>query len=395
MNRLRLLLLIPLLLGLTLSCDIADNNIDTTNTFVKIYDDSRFEEEYFPVDVIQTADNGYLILSEKKNDQSLFTSVFVLKVDEKGEVVSSIDLPEPSSLPVKGWSKIDDRYYFVCMNANTLSAQLIAVDDDGTVADPVVINGLTYPLATKVDGQNIAVLSYDNQDTESVISVVATNGQITQQASYSIGAGVDVEKPIIDHLTRNGRQLPFQVGNTGGSYYFNGFYNYTFSLVFTNFGGSPIGVCQGQLSAGGISAISSLGGSNFGISRFNFDANFLNPLATIPTNSTTSSTDLGGNTFPEIEVDTEVDILQIEDNSSLIFGSNTQAKKLVLYGFDDSGKALGTRYIGTDNPYTFAAFTTTSDGGLAILARTALEGRFPRIALFKRDAGFLNSLLSE
>ena len=186
MNRLRLLLLIPLLLGLTLSCDIADNNIDTTNTFVKIYDDSRFEEEYFPVDVIQTADNGYLILSEKKNDQSLFTSVFVLKVDEKGEVVSSIDLPEPSSLPVKGWSKIDDRYYFVCMNANTLSAQLIAVDDDGTVADPVVINGLTYPLATKVDGQNIAVLSYDNQDTESVISVVATNGQITQQASYSM-----------------------------------------------------------------------------------------------------------------------------------------------------------------------------------------------------------------
>ena len=388
-------LLLIIILFFNWSCDISKNDIQPDNTFVKIYNDNRFEQEYYPLDVIQTADNGFLILSELKFDQSLFTSIYILKTDAMGDVVSATQMSAPYVNAVGGWSNINGSYYFICMDATNLSSQLVSVDEAGTIADPIPIGGLTYPLVANQDGSEIALLSFDNATGESVISVVSSDGQVSQQASYSIGAGVDVEKPIIDHLTRNGQLLPFSVGKvTGGNYYFNGFYNYTFSLVFTNFGNNPTGVCQGQLSQGGISAVSSLGGSDFGVARFNFGKNYINPQASISTNSITSSTDLGGNVFPEIESRARVKLLAVENDSKWIYGTHTQSKQLVFYGFDQaSGNILGTDYLGSGNPYSFASATLTADGGIAILAQTSLEGRFPRIALFKRDADFLQRLL--
>lgn len=375
-------------------CDITKNDVEPTASFTKIYDDNRFEQEYYPVDIIETADKGFLILSELKNDQSLFTSVHILKTDALGNIVSQIELDAPFANAVNGWSKVGELYYFVCMNANNLIANLVAVDETGTPADPIALGSTTYPLVMQQVDNGLVLLSFDNLNAESVITELSVDGQIIRQVGYPIGTGVDVEKPIIDHLTRNGDKLPFTVGKTtDGIYYFNGFYNFTFSLVFTNFGTDPTGVSQGQLSQGGISAVSSLGNDVFGIARFNFGANFINPTAIISTSSITSSIDLGGNTFPEIESGARVSLINTPQGR-WIYGTNTQGKQVSLYGFDQtSNSILGTEYLGGGNPYTFSSFTLTSDGGIAILANTALEGRFPRIALFKRDADFLRMLV--
>jgi hypothetical protein len=384
-----------LLFFITWSCDIKNNDAKPSTAFVKIYDDNRFEQEYYPLDIIQTDDDGFLILSEKKDDQSLFTSVHVLKTDALGNVITQTEMASPFVYPVDGWSKIGDTYYFVCMDENSLQGALVAVDGDGTLADPLPILGITYPLVATQDGSNLVVLSFDNADGESVLSVVDAMGQVTNQASYNIGAGVDVDKPIIDHITRNGAQLPFSVGKiSNNQYYFNGFYNYTFSLVFSDLTGTPTGVCQGQLSLGGISAVESLGNDNFGVARFNFGDNYLNPIANIPTNSISSSTDLGGNTFPEIASGARVKILNQKSIAKWVYGTNTISNQIILNGFDQAtGTILGTEYLGSGNPYTFASMIITNDGGIAILAQTAIEGRFRRIALFKRDAKYLNGLV--
>ena len=378
------------------ACDITKNDVIPSHTFTKIYDDNRFEQAYFPVDVIQTADEGFLILSELKNDLSLFTSVVVLKTDALGAIEKTTTLNAPFVLPVKGWQKIGETYYFVCMDENSTTAQIVGVSETGEISTPVAIGGITYPLAVNSDGNHLTLLSFDNGNSETVLSLVSTSGQVTQQQGYSIGAGVDVEKPIIDHVTRNGDILPFQVGQTQeGLYFFNGFYNYTFSLVFSNFGTSPTGVCQGQLSQGGISEVASLGNDIFGIARFNFKDNYIAPLANIPTNAITSSTDLAGNTFPEIENKMKVKLLSLTENGAWLYATTTKARQVVLYGFNQaSGTIQGTGYLGSGNPYLLASVTTTQDGGIAVLAQTSLEGRFPRIALFKRDKPFLDGLIN-
>ena len=379
-----------------LSCDISDNEFEPNNTFVKIYDDNRFEYEYYPLDIIQTSDDGFLILSEVKFDQSLFTSAYVLKTNSKGEVTSSTLMNAPFSRPVDGWLSDNDSYYFVCMDANTLVSYLVNVGLDGSINTTDQVGSLTYPLvASATDADEFALLSFDNSSNETVLATFSMTGQIKQKVSYSIGVGVDVEKPIIDHLTRNRDQLPFIVGKTAdGLYYFNGFYNFTFSLVFSDFGVEPTGVSQGQLSQGGISALSGLGGDLFGVARFNFGANFINPLSGIPTNSITSSTDIDGNIFAEIENGARTKIMHILPDNKLIYGTHTQSNQIVLYGFDkEDGRILGTSYMGDGNPYYFSSFTLTSDGGISILAQTAIEGRFQRIAVFKRDEDFFNSLI--
>jgi hypothetical protein len=385
-------LLTPALLFMLLACDIADNQADPAASFSKIYDDERFEIEYYPLSIIQTSDDGYLILSEVKNDISSFTSAYVLKLSPEGEVEQATLMPDPIGLPVGEWSVINDRYYFVGMNTTTLLAQLIAVEVDGTVGEPQTI-GTTYPLAAKQDGNNILLLSFDNQDANSVLSMVSSDGTITQQAEYTIGAGVDVEKPIIDHLTRNGPKIPFAVGNSDNGYYFNGLFNYTFSMVFTNFGDDPTGVCQGQLSLGGISAVHRLNGNNYAVSRYNFGASYINPIVQINSNAVTSSVDLGGNTFPEIESEAVVAIRENTDLGVVVYGTQTNSRRIVLYGYaSDNGEITGTQYLGAGNPYLFIDFTFTNDGGIAILSQVALEGRFPRIAIFKRDKNFLLNL---
>jgi len=391
----KLIYIYTLVLTFFASCDISKNDVLPTNSFTKIYDDNRFEQEYYPLDIIQTMDEGFLILAEVKNDQSLFTSVYVIKTDALGAILSKTEMSSPFVMPVNGWQKIGANYYFVCMDETTLTAQLIPVSEAGVIETAIPLNGITYPLVVTGDESNLTILSYDNANSETVISVASTSSQINQQKGYTIGAGVDVEKPIIDHLTRNGDLLPFQVGKTKeGLYYFNGFYNYTFSLVFTNFGDSPTGVCQGQLSQGGISAVSSLGNDIFGIARFNFGDNYIAPTASISTNSITSSTDLEGNTFPEIENKSVVSIIDTGTSEEWLYGTSTQNNQVVLYGFNQStGTILGTSYLGSGNPYTLAAITTTLDGGIAVLAQTSLEGRFPRIALFKRDKAFLDELM--
>lgn len=381
--------------SLVWSCDIANNDFDPALTFTKIYDDERFEQEYYPLSIIQSSDDGYLVLSEVKNDNSLFTSVYVLKIDPQGEVEQATLLPEPNGLPVPGWSEINGQFFFICMNTSSLAAQVVPVDPDGTVGDPQNVNGATYPLVSAQDGTSILLLSFNNQDANSVLSIVGTDGAITQQVQYTIGAGVDVEKPIIDHLTRNGDKLPFSVGKSAGStYFFNGFYNYTFSMVFSDFRDSPTGVCQGQLSLGGISAAHYLTGNTYAVARYNFGANYLNPTAQISSTETSSSVDLGGNTFPEIESDARVAIRQDETSQGLIYGTHTNSRRLVLYGYSaDDGSISGTEYLGAGNPYLFADFTFTSDGGVVILSQVALEGRFPRIAVFKRDQTFVQRLI--
>ena len=52
-------------------------------------------------------------------------------------------------------------------------------------------------------------------------------------------------------------------------YFFNGFFNYTFSLVFTDItSDDPIGVVQGQQDDGGFSAVTPLSGNKFAILTF-------------------------------------------------------------------------------------------------------------------------------
>jgi len=376
--------IIALLIG---SCaNEADPSADKSN-FTRIYDNDKFNTSYYPIDMRQTPDGGYLILGGRRIESSNFNGVYLTKVDEFGGFVNEQEVDEINVNPIGPLMELNDKYYFFCMTAVGLQTQLIEMDADGTISQTINVGG-SYPAASALDNSGFILLSYDNLTKQSVVSLVTATGSTAKSKGFSIGAGDVVEEPIINHFTRTGKQLPFQVGKTSsGQYYFNGFYNYTLSFVVTDLASDdPSGVVQGQQEDGGFSQLHLIEGDKFAASRFNFGDNYFLPNVTIPLTGTSSIIDLGGNKLPELIPDAPVRILEatINGQNTLIYGSNNKSKQIALFIYNRAtGEFLGSRYLGFSNPYEVANLISTTDGGVAVCGTTYVAGRFPRICLFK------------
>lgn len=382
-----------------IACKNDQEEVLPTDSFVRIYDDNRFNASYIPIDIIQTADEGFLILSGTRQESSNFAGTYVMKTDPEGNFIAYVKLPDNDVQPIISWAAIGESYYFFCMDATNLATQMYGVDLQLNVSAPVIIN-TTYPMSVSQVDNQLLLLSYDNQDKTSELSLLDENGNILQQKKFSIGAGDGVEEPVIDHFTRTGKQFPFQTGKTGnGHYYFNGFYNYTFSLVFTDLSGdNPIGVVQGQQDDGGISAVLPLAGQTFAVSRFNFGDNFVVSNIQINTADITSSTNLNGNSALEWVPDAHVDIKRIKltDQDLVVYGSTTQNGQIMIAAYDaGTGEWLGNKYLGFSTPYSLQKLCPTMDGGLAILGSTAVAGRFNRICVFKLSTNELKEISNQ
>lgn len=376
---------------LSVSCsEKSDVTLDQDN-FTSIFDDNEFSVSIFPIDVKQTADGGYLILGERRLQNSNFRGIYLMKADKFGKFVNGLEVDEQFVNPVPDLMLSGDRFYFFCMDGLNLQSHLVSVTQDTVGATITPVNGgLTYPSAASLEDNNFLLLSYDHAEKLTVVSRVNTSGDVMgQPAGFSIGAGDEVEEPIINHFIRTGRRFPFQIGKvSGGTYFFNGFENYTFSLVFTNLT-SILGVVQGQQDDGGLSAIYPLGGNKFAAARFNFGDNYFLPNVNLSVNAPSISVNLGGNTLPELVNNAPVKILKavINTRNVLIFASDTKSKQIGLYFYDEAtGEFMSSRYLGFSNPFEVANIIQTSDNGLLVCGTTYLAGRFPRICLIKLSA---------
>lgn len=369
--------------------------------FTKFYDNSSFSTGYIPLDAVQAADGGYIILALKRVIDAEGTDVdpgtiYLMRTDEFGELVSDSELDASLGMPAPSLMNVGGKFFFFCMDLNNFSIQLMEVSENGTIAQQLNVGG-TYPLAAGVDGNSMMLLSYDAAARNSVMSIVTADGHVAASKGFTIGAAdgpYAPESSILDHALRTGPQLPFFVGKTSaGQYYFNGMYNYTLSIVFTDLNGdSPAGVIQGNRDDGGVSALSSLNGGKFAAARFNYGDNYLLPSTTLSNAGVSSSADLGGNLFPELTPNAPVKIITatINGNQRILYGSNTRGKQIGLFGYNPTdGTLIGSKYIGFSNSFELASVIPTTDEGLLVLGTTYIAGRFPRICLFKLSSGAL------
>ena len=376
------------------ACSEEENPQFDKDTFTKIYDNNKYNASNFAIDMHQTPDGGFIILGGRIiPDDSTYTGIYLMKVDEFGNFVKEMEVDGASVNPVGSLTLYQTKYYFLCSDRGSLQAQIASVDAnlDAVSITPVQGN-LTYPAAASFIDNNFAVVGYNNEDRLTTMSIVTPDGGVLAYKGFTIGAGDDVEKPVMEHFIRTGHKFPFAVGQApNGMYYFNGFYNYTFSLVFTDMNADdPNGVVQGIHDDGGFSAITPIGGNKFASARFNFGDNYVMPNREIATTGISSSTDLGGFNLPEIVPNAKVRILRasVEQNSVqkniLIYGTDTKSKQIGLLYYDEStGAFINSRYLGFSNPFEIASITQTADGGLAICGMTQVAGRFGRITVFK------------
>ncbi len=408
MKQLLNILSMGLLLALASACDLKDNQVEILDQYLRIYDNSSFNKTYIPLDIKQLPDGGYLILGETNLPDASFPGVYLLQIDSEGNFISDQTLSSEFGHPVYNLMQSGDKLYFFCMHNITLIAHLVSINASGEVATPQPIfdiegNPAFYPMHASLLSDNAILLqSFDKDANETVLTQLTLNGNITKRRSFSIGVGQGVEAPIIGHFTRMGKVFPFLTGKANGNeVFFNGFFNYTFSMVMVNLDADPDqapSVLQGVNQGAGISAALHLTGNRFALARFSFGKNYILPQAqiTATAESPRSSEDLIGNPFPELNPDAHVILkrINIGGRDVLLYASDTRSRQIVLLAYNaQTGELLGNRYLGFSNPFDLAGFTTTVDEGLAIVGTTYVAGRFPRVCLFKLNLEDMTALI--
>lgn len=387
-------ILFPLTLSLGaflfISCSEESNPKFDTQSFTHIYDNANFEAIYLPVDIVQTADGGYLVLSAQPDSTTGYSSIHLLKVDKFGNYVNELAGDATFKNPVGRLTQVGDSYYFFCMDFPFLLTHLASVDVNLTAITTTPLSqDLRYPAVSAYNATDGFILqSYNDDAQETVISTVSTAGAVQKSKGYNIGVGDDVlDEKIINHFITSGRKIPFEVGKlSSGQYFMTGFYNYTFSLLFTDIASDePSGIVNGSGDDAGFSAVTPVSGTKFAASSFSFGANFFFPNKTI--NLSGDEIDYAtGLSLVELVPNAKVKILRatINERNVIIYASDTKSKQIGLFFYDEAtGEFLSSRYLGFTNPFEIANLISTSDGGLAVCGTTYLAGRFPRVCIFK------------
>ena len=384
-----------LIIGICLSA-CSEEEPSLTESFFKIYDDSNFDVSYKPIDVVEVED-GYIILTGTQLDNTDFNGVRLLKIDEEGEFEFDVEFDE-YVVPIGDMylNGADSNAYFFAMNPVSREAILLGVNPRLDVEVEATISGVNYPLASAVtSGGNLLLLGYDNLSQETEIAEVGLNGGFERApVRFSIGPGDDVVEEIINHyLNASERPLSFFCGEVSpGNYYFNGFYNYSLSLVFTDFSDSPTQVLEGQDTDAATQALLPLGSGNFALAGYQFNENF--QLASTPINVGNIGLIFPGN-MAEIKPYTPTKIKSYNNGSQYsVFASETKSQQILLNFYDESGAIAGTYRVGFLNPFTLASIKALDDNSLLVLGTTFTAGRFERVVLNRISASEINDIIN-
>ncbi len=373
------------------SCDIKKSDTDPSASFTAVYDHPDMDLSFYPIDMVQTSDGGFLVLSVYTDTAlSTFPLIRLMKTDKSGTLVREELVDEAYCSAVPSLVKNGNVWQFVCMDAVNQNVKLMEVIEDlSGIAEVSELAG-KYPLYLYADSQHdFVVLSFDRIARTSVLTKYTDDGAQLWQVSFNIIE--DYKNQVETHLKKGNRQFPFFITQAGSPslthYLVNCFYNYTMTLLFA---GQTSGSRTGQLNTyqddAAISSIAFLDNSRFTVSRYYMGANYVFPSVELDMNDTQGADTFEDIELPELTADAAVKsmITTINDKEVVVLASQTKSNRLLLYFFDKAeGTLLTTRHLASTNPVKIAGLISTSDNGLAVLAQTFVAGRFPRTAIFK------------
>src|SRR6478736_4695203 len=99
---------------LLVACSNESDPVADKSNFTKIYDNNKFSASFYPIDMKQTPDGGYLILGGMRLEDTNFSGVYIMKVDEFGTFVSDKEMESDFVNPV-GLLESSSKYYFFAM----------------------------------------------------------------------------------------------------------------------------------------------------------------------------------------------------------------------------------------------------------------------------------------
>ncbi|GAB4131827.1 MAG: hypothetical protein OHK0045_15070 [Raineya sp.] len=383
--------IVVLLLG---SCDIARNkDVEPTQVFVKIYENNQFDNNFNPLDVKQTSDGGFLILGEYTGSNfSPFPAVYLMKVQADGRFEWEYKATENYVTPISELLPTPEgNYEFFCsaQSDSLRPIRLTAEQAPQEIAKYDLIRGLR---ANLLPNGNYAFVAYPQNSQNTIVATANPTGGIIHQKEYYNQDNTFIEGQLVRHFQRTRVPFPILVGSRGlgNDLFFTAFRLSTLTLMTDDLASTdpePKVIVNGSGYDAAISALEPITGNTFAMARYNADGeNVFIPKADIPANGTFTNTSFRGNVLPELSKFARVIIRKatIAQKNVIFYLSDTKNGQMVLFVYEQSsGNLIRTRYFGSSNKFQVGNFTLTADGGMAIVGKNFVAGRFARICLFK------------
>ena len=383
-----------------------ENKIEPTEEFVRYVNSDTLSGDLVPLDIVATADGGYLILGSSPSPDFLYHKTYILKVDQEGKYNWDAYLNTQYLNPVSDIMVKNGEYYLMCMDQLT-GTYLVKINESTHGADLVhYFTSISLPLAASAtpDGGYL-ILNCSLGDNYTAFTKVGADFKTVWQKIFYFSDPSFTES-VDRHVKREIPPLPFFTGTVAENgvataYYFNG-YNNNLSCQFANPDNGKITgftVLEGDRAYASIRTLIPLGKSTFALSYYDRSSiDYLNPKDTLDIFSSTPTAVTGilGKTYPEIETNSRIVSRKytLSGRDVIVYAANTKNKGVALYAYDVStGDYLGSKIFSLETPCEMGGFVPAADGGLMVMAKTYIDSRFPRVCLFKMSAEDVKKLI--
>ena len=398
----RLLWIILPILFFTVSCDNKDNAATPDLGFTKIVGSNEYTGNFYPWDVIQTDDNGFLALSS--SNSSAFKNILLTKVDKNGEIEWELADSSDYKNPVGKIFEQNGSLYIFAMQQVTLNTHLLRINIDTKELESVQsYEDFFYPIAASEVPNGFIVECFDRDSERIRLMKLDNNFNEQWRSRYSV-----FEDPVEfnNHLTLE-NPLPYFCGYVGTStsasyYYFGGMYQFTLTTAFVNItDGSLEKRISGFRYDAGVSGLLHTSGNNFFLTKHNVSKetsilpNFEIDIASGGILNSQNTTDIPENVDFEIASDarTILEKMTINNQEILVHATESKNQETVLNFYDLNSNKLASKRIGVDSAYLLGNLTPTSDGGLLVLCHTFIAGRISRLVFIKLPKEEIEQLL--
>ena len=389
-------------------CDIKKSDISNEQSFVHVYNDFDFNNEYYPLDIVET-DNGYLILASKmlNSDSTNFDwdyhYPFVIKTNMQGEVEWTYTGNDPYVSPIADILTINGHYYFFAQHKTGLSPTLFEIDlvsQSFSTLSGGNYGTNSYALKAIADKEkNIILLVSEKQGTKDsrIYKISGSSFEVSWSSSFTNSAndGTSIIIPaVLEHLSHHGQQFPYFIKETSGineniEAYLIGCYNNTqLSLNKIQYNGNTnSNVITGSRNSVFIASCQQVNDSILAIAKYDNSEISLRTDFIFGDETRTGIEDISETIlFKEIDGGSLIlsDILAYNNKNYLVFAAATKGKQVALFIYNTDDYTINNiHYMGSTNNMSPVAIRQTTDNAVLVLCKTLVTNKYPRISLYK------------
>ncbi len=370
-----------------------ENKVDPDMEYYRFVNTETIQNDLVPLDMVRTEDQGFLFLGSSPEDEMLFHRTYLLKLDKEGKFLWDKYLEKEFLNPVSELMFRNGAYYIFCMDELT-GTYLVKINHENGASESVkYFEDIRMPLhgsATPDGGFLVLSVNLGDKITEFRKLNSGLNLTWKEKSEFPYEDNSALNDKLNNHINHNLKPLPFFTGTVSGSnasYYFNGLSGTDFTTLFVNQAtGKADGIMiLGNKTNAAVRYLLPLDGYRFTMCRYDATGiNYFTPSILIT--EVKASTEMGGQKFADMEPESRVLCRRhtIAGSDVIIYAANSRNKGVGLYAFEaNSGAYLGSKVLSLESPCEMGGFAPTADGGIAVIAKTYVTNRFPRVLVFK------------